>query len=75
MGTECQTGHAESKQNAHHWVIDARNFGVCKKCGAKKQFVLERCSWRKAAGASNKSEAVQATTGLCYLLPSARHNR
>lgn len=22
----------------HHWLIDEKNFGVCKKCGANKQF-------------------------------------
>ncbi len=22
----------------HHWLIDEKNFGVCKKCGASKQF-------------------------------------
>jgi len=22
----------------HHWVIDGRNHGVCKKCGAGQQF-------------------------------------
>ena len=22
----------------HHWLINERNFGVCKKCGASKQF-------------------------------------
>jgi len=28
----------ESKDKAHYWVLDDKHFGVCKKCGAKKQF-------------------------------------
>jgi len=30
---------------AHYWVIDAKNLGVCKKCGAKKQFSFDVNSW------------------------------
>ena len=28
----------DCKECIHHWLIDASNFGVCKKCGASKQF-------------------------------------
>ena len=28
----------EHKACIHHWVIDERNLGVCRKCGAGKQF-------------------------------------
>jgi hypothetical protein len=30
----------------HHWLIDASNFGVCKKCAASKQFCS---SWSPAS--------------------------
>ncbi|MBE0481615.1 MAG: hypothetical protein IBX68_11635 [Dehalococcoidia bacterium] len=26
------------KDCIHHWLINATNFGVCKKCGESKQF-------------------------------------
>ena len=29
-------------QCIHHWLIDERNLGVCKKCGESRQF---SCSW------------------------------
>jgi len=60
MGNERETVHNDDcKQCIHHWLIDERNFGVCKKCGAGKQF---SCSWsatsiQKAWG--NKSNRVQ----------------
>lgn len=28
----------DGKACIHHWLIDERNFGVCKKCGVNKQF-------------------------------------
>ena len=28
----------DGKECIHHWLIDASNFGVCKKCAASKQF-------------------------------------
>jgi len=28
----------DCRECIHHWLIDASNFGVCKKCGASKQF-------------------------------------
>lgn len=33
------------KACVHHWLIDAENLGVCKKCGVTKQF----CGWWDAA--------------------------
>jgi hypothetical protein len=27
-----------SEEHAHHWVLDQRSLGVCKHCGAVKQF-------------------------------------
>ena len=29
---------SDSAQCVHHWIIDAANLGVCKKCGQIKQF-------------------------------------
>jgi hypothetical protein len=46
MENECEMFHDDNyKQCIHHWLIDQRNFGVCKKCGESKQF----CCWWEAA--------------------------
>ena len=29
---------SDAAQCVHHWIIDAANLGVCKKCGQIKQF-------------------------------------
>ena len=40
MGDERETVHDDDcRECIHHWLIDERNFGVCKKCGAGKQFL------------------------------------
>ena len=39
MGNEYETVHdADCKECIHHWLIDAVNLGVCKKCGESRQF-------------------------------------
>lgn len=49
----------------HHWLIDEKNFGVCKKCGANKQF--QSSSWYDSSikkNAYNRSaKAPQHTPG------------
>lgn len=45
MGNEYETVHDDGKECVHHWLIDAVNLGVCKKCAESKQF----CSWWEAA--------------------------
>jgi hypothetical protein len=37
----------ETKDKAHYWVLDDKSFGVCKKCGAKKQFLFQGWEWQK----------------------------
>jgi hypothetical protein len=39
MGDKCEPTHeGDLDQCIHHWFIDERNLGLCKKCGASKQF-------------------------------------
>lgn len=46
MGNEHKTVYDDDFSKCiHHWLIDARNFGVCKKCGDSKQF----CCWWETA--------------------------
>ena len=46
MGNERDAVHDDDCEECiHHWLIDERNFGVCKKCGAGKQFLR---SWSPA---------------------------
>ena len=46
MGNECSIVHDDKLEECiHHWLIDANNSGVCKKCGAKKHF---SSSWSTA---------------------------
>jgi hypothetical protein len=28
----------DGKECIHHWLLDERNLGICKKCAARKQF-------------------------------------
>jgi len=47
MGNEYETVHDDDcRECIHHWLIDERNFGVCKKCGAGKRFPI---SWSAAS--------------------------
>lgn len=39
MDSEHVTAHESNFELCiHHWLINERNFGVCKKCGESKQF-------------------------------------
>jgi hypothetical protein len=39
MGNKGESTHeGDPSRCVHHWFIDERNLGVCKKCGASKQF-------------------------------------
>jgi hypothetical protein len=44
----------DGKECIHHWLIDERNSGVCKKCGVSKQFSSSwgnvQKSWYARAG-------------------------
>jgi hypothetical protein len=45
MRDKCEAVHDDDcPQCIHHWLIDVRNFGVCRKCGDSKQF----CNWAEA---------------------------
>jgi hypothetical protein len=30
--------NGDGKECIHHWLLDEKNFGICKKCAARKQF-------------------------------------
>jgi hypothetical protein len=48
MESEHVTQHdVHSEICIHHWLINEKNFGVCKKCGESKQF--SSSSWYDAS--------------------------
>ncbi len=53
----------DGKECIHHWLIDERNSGVCKKCGVSKQFSGSWGNIQKSwhAGASKMPHVVPAT--------------
>ncbi|UCG83009.1 MAG: hypothetical protein JSW38_12690 [Dehalococcoidia bacterium] len=54
----------DSNECVHHWFIDERNYGICKKCGADKQFSR---SWsplaNQKAWSSKNNKAQQNVLG------------
>ena len=44
---EGKLSSADCTEKAHNWVLNDKSFGVCKKCGAKKQFLFQGREWRK----------------------------
>ncbi len=59
MDTKAETLYqGECSENAHHWIINDRSLGVCKKCGAKKQFPVYVESWRRQKVVTGKSKAL-----------------
>lgn len=60
MGNECEIVHDDDcKQCIHHWLIDQKNFGVCKKCGASKQFCGSWSATSLQRAWCNRSSKVQ----------------
>jgi Zn finger protein HypA/HybF involved in hydrogenase expression len=44
---EGKLSSADCTEKDHDWVLNDKSFGVCKKCGAKKQFLFQGREWRK----------------------------
>jgi len=46
--------NGDGKECVHHWLINASNLGICKKCGVSKQFCSSwgtiQKSWYARAG-------------------------
>jgi hypothetical protein len=58
MDPECgPTRLHECKNEAHYWVLDGKNLGICKRCGATKQFNVERWVWQRRKVVISKSKA------------------
>ncbi len=34
------------KEAAHYWILNDKNFGICKNCGAQKQFPVDVFGWQ-----------------------------
>ena len=58
--------NGDGKECIHHWLIDERNSGVCKKCGESKQFssswgTVQR-AWNMKAGKGHQDAPVTPIT-------------
>ena len=55
--------NGDGKECIHHWLIDERNSGVCKKCGVNKQFCSSWGTIQKSwyAGGSKVHHVVPGT--------------
>jgi len=45
----------------HYWLIDGKNAGICKKCGASRQFPLSWSPLSMQNAWSHKSTKIQPT--------------
>ena len=64
MENKLEQFSGDGKECIHHWLINATNLGVCKKCGVSKQFCSSWCAIQKSwygAGASNVHHVVPGT--------------
>jgi hypothetical protein len=47
MAVNGETPHSDvCKEGAHYWVLDDKNFGICKRCAARKQFPVDVFGWQ-----------------------------
>jgi len=47
MTQKGETSHSDiCKEAAHYWVLDDKSLGMCKRCGAQKQFLVGVSSWQ-----------------------------
>ena len=64
MENKLEQFSGDGKECVHHWLINATNLGVCKKCGVSKQFCSSWCAIQKSwygAGVSNVHHVVPGT--------------
>jgi len=46
MTEKGKTSHSDvCKEAAHYWILNDKSLGICKKCGAQKQFPDGASSW------------------------------
>jgi len=47
MTEKYETSHIDAcKQAAHYWILNDKSLGICKKCGAQKQFPVNVFGWQ-----------------------------
>ncbi len=47
MAENCELSHDDHcKEGAHYWVLDKNSFGICRKCGGRKQFPINVFGWQ-----------------------------
>jgi len=47
MTEKGETSHSDAcKEEAHYWILNDKSLGICKRCGAQKQFPVSASSWQ-----------------------------
>jgi hypothetical protein len=47
MSKKRETSHSDAcKEAAHYWILNDVSMGICKKCGAQKQFPIDAFGWQ-----------------------------
>ena len=51
----------DCEELAHHWMLDEKDFGVCKHCGASKQFHTQVSFYQPSAFGRAKADPTAET--------------
>jgi hypothetical protein len=56
MTEKGETSHIDAcKQAAHYWILNDKSLGICKRCGAQKQFPVAVFGWQNRKVAIGKA--------------------
>ncbi len=61
MGNKHETNDDHCEECIHHWLIDQKNCGVCRKCGEIRQFPRAWSALSIQAGWRSRASKVQNT--------------
>jgi hypothetical protein len=47
MTKKCETSHSDAcREGPHYWILNDKSLGICKRCGAQKQFPIDVFGWQ-----------------------------
>ena len=57
MAEKRETSYGDAlKEVAHYWILNDKSLGICKKCGAQKQFLVD------VSGSPNRNIVIGKTS-------------